>query len=218
MNKLSQTIIAGGGIATLILGGGIALMSQPATKSSQDTQPITIETQNTDHIENTRSHSQPVEEKQPVIETKTETTTKSLPFETKYVDDNTLAQGTTKTTQNGVEGVETTTYSITYTDGVETAREVEKVEVTRQPVNKIIARGTYVAPKPATTTTTTSKSASQNCANGTYVNSAGNTVCRPTQSSSRPAGATARCKDGSYSYSQSRRGTCSRHGGVAQWY
>lgn len=34
----------------------------------------------------------------------------------------------------------------------------------------------------------------------------------------RPSGATARCRDGTYSYSASRRGTCSHHGGVAVWY
>lgn len=32
-----------------------------------------------------------------------------------------------------------------------------------------------------------------------------------------PRGASALCKDGTYSFSQSRRGTCSHHGGVAQW-
>jgi hypothetical protein len=55
------------------------------------------------------------------------------------------------------------------------------------------------------------------CPNGTYVNSAGNTVCSPYASSSAPAGATAQCRDGTYSFSQSRSGTCSGHGGVAQW-
>ncbi|MCC8422645.1 MULTISPECIES: DUF3761 domain-containing protein [Photorhabdus] len=29
--------------------------------------------------------------------------------------------------------------------------------------------------------------------------------------------ATARCRDGSFSYSQHRRGTCSHHGGVDKW-
>ncbi|MCX4967050.1 DUF3761 domain-containing protein [Streptomyces sp. NBC_00654] len=33
-----------------------------------------------------------------------------------------------------------------------------------------------------------------------------------------PAGATALCKDGTYSYSKSFRGTCSRHEGVRYWY
>lgn len=51
----------------------------------------------------------------------------------------------------------------------------------------------------------------------TYTNSAGTTVQSPTYYDSTPQGATAKCKDGTYSFSQSRRGTCSRHGGVAQW-
>lgn len=32
-----------------------------------------------------------------------------------------------------------------------------------------------------------------------------------------PAGASAKCRDGSYSFSQHRRGTCSHHGGVGTW-
>jgi hypothetical protein len=52
---------------------------------------------------------------------------------------------------------------------------------------------------------------------GTYVNSKGQTVKRPENCSGVPQGATAQCRDGSYSFSQSRRGTCSRHGGVAKW-
>jgi hypothetical protein len=50
-----------------------------------------------------------------------------------------------------------------------------------------------------------------------YVNSRGNRVRSPVYSSSAPAGASARCRDGTYSFSQSRRGTCSHHGGVASW-
>jgi Protein of unknown function (DUF3761) len=36
-------------------------------------------------------------------------------------------------------------------------------------------------------------------------------------SDSAPPGATARCRDGTYSYSQHHQGTCSHHGGVAEW-
>jgi hypothetical protein len=35
--------------------------------------------------------------------------------------------------------------------------------------------------------------------------------------SSPPPGATARCRDGTYSFSKHRSGTCSHHGGVAAW-
>jgi|HubBroStandDraft_2_1064218.scaffolds.fasta_scaffold02960_6 hypothetical protein len=51
----------------------------------------------------------------------------------------------------------------------------------------------------------------------TYVNSKGHTVPRPENCAAVPRGATAQCRDGSYSFSQSRRGTCSHHGGVAKW-
>lgn len=56
------------------------------------------------------------------------------------------------------------------------------------------------------------------CTNGTYVNSAGNTVCKPeTVTTGAPEGATAECEDGTYSFSESRSGTCSSHGGVERW-
>ena len=55
------------------------------------------------------------------------------------------------------------------------------------------------------------------CGADTYVNSRGNCVRRPVASSSVPAGASAQCGDGTYSFSQSRRGTCSHHGGVSRW-
>jgi Protein of unknown function (DUF3761) len=45
----------------------------------------------------------------------------------------------------------------------------------------------------------------------------GHYVHSPMHADSRPAGATARCRDGTWSFSESRRGTCSWHGGVAAW-
>lgn len=54
--------------------------------------------------------------------------------------------------------------------------------------------------------------------NGTYRNTYGNDVPRPYYSDTKPAGASAKCGDGTYSFSQSRRGTCSHHGGVSTWY
>lgn len=50
-----------------------------------------------------------------------------------------------------------------------------------------------------------------------YTNTAGNEVHSPAYSNSVPSGASAICGDGTYSFSQSRRGTCSHHGGVSQW-
>jgi Protein of unknown function (DUF3761)./Bacterial SH3 domain. len=50
-----------------------------------------------------------------------------------------------------------------------------------------------------------------------YKNSKGDKVQSPTYYNAAPAGATALCRDGTYSFSRSRRGTCSHHGGVAEW-
>jgi hypothetical protein len=50
-----------------------------------------------------------------------------------------------------------------------------------------------------------------------YVNTAGSEVHSPANAPSVPAGASAVCGDGTYSFSQSRRGTCSHHGGVSEW-
>lgn len=52
-----------------------------------------------------------------------------------------------------------------------------------------------------------------------YVNRDGQSVHSPAHSRSGrvPEGASARCRDGTYSFSRHHSGTCSRHGGVAQW-
>jgi hypothetical protein len=56
------------------------------------------------------------------------------------------------------------------------------------------------------------------CDEGThYINSSGACVPRPTVAAAPPPGATAKCVDGQYSFSQHHQGTCSGHGGVAQY-
>ncbi len=43
------------------------------------------------------------------------------------------------------------------------------------------------------------------------------TVQSPTKYNQIPAEASAICRDGTYSFSRHRRGTCSHHGGVKEW-
>jgi len=54
---------------------------------------------------------------------------------------------------------------------------------------------------------------------GHYRNSDGAIVHSPahTDTAAVPAGASAQCRDGTFSFSAHRRGTCSHHGGVARW-
>jgi hypothetical protein len=52
-----------------------------------------------------------------------------------------------------------------------------------------------------------------------YTNHYGQHVHSPAHSRTGgvPTGATAHCGDGTYSFSQHHSGTCSHHGGVAEW-
>ena len=52
-----------------------------------------------------------------------------------------------------------------------------------------------------------------------YRNKDGQIVHSPakTLNDQIPSGASAKCRDGTYSFSQNRRGTCSSHGGVGSW-
>jgi hypothetical protein len=50
-----------------------------------------------------------------------------------------------------------------------------------------------------------------------YSNVNGSKVKSPSWSPKVPAGATAQCGDGSYSFSLHHSGTCSHHGGVTNW-
>ena len=140
---------------------------------------------------------------EPKVEIKSVNTTEAIQFTSSTIDDSGLAQGTTQTRTAGVAGIMTHTSQVTYKDGVETSRSASIDTVTTPAINEVIVHGTKV-PAPV-------------CENGTYVNTYGNTVCRPYSSPSAPAGASAQCSDGSYSFSQSRSGTCSHHGGVSTW-
>ena len=59
------------------------------------------------------------------------------------------------------------------------------------------------------------KTPSYSCGSGSYRNAYGSCTRSPTRTYS--FGATAICKDGAYSFSKTRSGTCSWHGGVRRW-
>jgi hypothetical protein len=175
-------------IVSLFLLGGFASAFGSHDPSAPVVRPAVTESQN--------------QTPRPSVETKTITETEAVPFEISQTSDSTLDKGVSITKREGQNGVRTLTYKVTYTDGQETNRELLTSDVTTQPTSKVVAVGTKVA---------------LSCPSGTYVNSAGATVCSPYSAPSAPDGATAKCRDGTYSFSQSRSGTCSHHGGVAQW-
>jgi uncharacterized protein YabE (DUF348 family) len=77
------------------------------------------------------------------------TEVQSIDYETVETPDAEAFEGTRTVTAKGVEGEQTTTYRVTVTDGVETAREQVGVEVTSAPVAQQVTVGTKPKPKPA---------------------------------------------------------------------
>jgi hypothetical protein len=93
---------------------------------------------------------------------------------------------------------------------------------TNTPVPTLIPTRVYIAPTTPyvpPTQVPANQTNSQLDNNNSYTNVDGNQVHSPanTVDGSVPAGASAKCGDGTYSFSQHRSGTCSHHGGVAQW-
>ena len=78
----------------------------------------------------------------PVTEVRTETLTENIVSYTRIEQlDSTLPVGETQIIQAGVDGYDTVTYDVTYTDGQETGR-VEVARVTMAPVDEIVRVGT----------------------------------------------------------------------------
>jgi resuscitation-promoting factor RpfB len=83
------------------------------------------------------------------VDTKTATTTASVPFKTIKVKDEDLARGKSKLQAAGKAGEKVTTWSVTTVDGKETARKAVSTETVTAPVDRRVAVGTKApAPKP----------------------------------------------------------------------
>jgi hypothetical protein len=150
----------------------------------------------------------------PVYTHKDITETRGVHYGTKAVKSSAYPNGSRQITTAGVNGKERLTFRITYRNGEQVSKDLIKTMIILNPVTQVTTIGTYVAPVVSAPHTT---APSLSCPNGSYINSYGNRVCSPSYSPSVPAGATAKCADGTYSYSQHHSGTCSHHGGVAQW-
>jgi len=81
-------------------------------------------------------------------------------------------------------------------------------------IGVVLTAGVAVSAAPARPASGPLTSQRIECTAGYYKNVDGRCVRRPSHD---PRGATARCRDGTYSYSLHASGTCSRHGGVARW-
>lgn len=78
------------------------------------------------------------------VEYKTETKTESIDYTTEEQYSDSMAEGTSEVTQQGVKGEKTITYKVKYVDGKEEARKKTDEKITKEAVNEIVTYGTYV--------------------------------------------------------------------------
>lgn len=125
MGATSEKIAIALGVAAMagLVLGGIALnATSPNKASSNQIQAQQIETEHTE----------------------TETKKESISYETKTVEDDSIEYGQTIVRTEGSYGEKTYTYNVTYKGDKELSRELVKEEITKQPVTKVIAKGTRI--------------------------------------------------------------------------
>jgi resuscitation-promoting factor RpfB len=83
----------------------------------------------------------------PVVEKRTITKRRAIPFATRRVRDPTLAQGTRRVRTRGVAGVRILTYRVTFTNGVRTGKKLIRRVTIKAPVTRLIVIGTKQAPQ-----------------------------------------------------------------------
>lgn len=116
-------------LSSLVLGGIFTVSAISTSQDTPDANPLV----------NT------IKDTVPIITTKIETETESIPFTKQTIESDSLANGTTELQTAGIDGIKTTTYTITLTDGIETNRtSLEKI--TQEPVTEITLLGTYIEP------------------------------------------------------------------------
>ena len=82
----------------------------------------------------------------PVKRIVTITYEETISYATEYIDTSSLYKGQKQTRTSGQNGTKSITAEVSYVDGLEIGREILSSEVTAQPVNEVILRGTASLP------------------------------------------------------------------------
>jgi len=77
----------------------------------------------------------------PVVEKRTISSRRSIPFKTMRVNDSSLSKGTTRVKNPGARGVEILTYKVTFLNGIQTHKELIRKVIVRAPVTRVVTVG-----------------------------------------------------------------------------
>ncbi|MBO3662272.1 G5 domain-containing protein [Microbacterium stercoris] len=141
--------------AALLLAGGSSAVAGAARAPQAEASAFSAQntSQNEQRTAEPRPSATPTPKPSPTPtatpEVREEVVTEAVVFAEVTVDDPNLASGQTRITTEGVPGERTITYRVTTLDGQEIDRVIVSDAITRAPVDRVTANGTYVAPPPA---------------------------------------------------------------------
>ena len=124
--------------AIVVLGAGGAVAGPPA-------EPVAASADRVGLVDDATPSPTPT----PEISYENEEVPTQLPFAAVNVDDPNALVGTSSPSVAGVPGVKTTTYRVTFVDGVATTREVVSDVTTTAPIDAVTAVGSKPIPAPA---------------------------------------------------------------------
>lgn len=141
LSKLGKTILVA--LSAIVLFSALGAGSSNTNKKPVDVTAVSTTTAAVEQVKQT-----PTPASKPKVEVKTETDTLPVPFGSTTVQNSSMLQGTSQITTQGIDGVKTLTYEVTYTDGLPGDKKLVKEEVTQQPVTQVTSVGTK-QPQPA---------------------------------------------------------------------
>ncbi|MGF7185228.1 3D (Asp-Asp-Asp) domain-containing protein [Desulfitispora alkaliphila] len=71
----------------------------------------------------------------------------AIPYETEFREDDAILEGTQRVLRNGEEGEKEYIYELVYYNGEKLSKEIAEIKIVKDPVGKVIARGTKPRPK-----------------------------------------------------------------------
>src|SRR5690606_38213753 len=74
----------------------------------------------------------------------------TIPYKTQVKNDSSVFKGTTKVQRNGQEGLKEVTYKISLANGTQIKKEALEEKIIKEPVDKIVIKGTKVIPSRGT--------------------------------------------------------------------
>ncbi|MEV0284114.1 MULTISPECIES: G5 domain-containing protein [unclassified Kribbella] len=126
----------------LVAGGcgssGTSEVAEPAAVVGSQAVVTPTPTPTPKAVTTTAAKPKPVTTKKTVVEFKV------IPFKTKTVTDSSVPKGEKSVTTQGVNGTRRLTYEVTIVDGRQTAKELIKQEVVKQPRTQVTTVGTKV--------------------------------------------------------------------------